>query len=100
LERHELLDGVETLASRWDWSDLLYGAGFIHTLLDPVRMVEAWNCAVVAGAGLGNWYEDAESLLFSVYSVAEIDWEAERTQEMPAADGENELIQVAVDQAK
>ena len=100
LERHGLLDGVETLASRWDWSDLLYGAGFVHTLLDPVRMVDAWNCAVAAGAGLGGWYEDPESLLFSVYSVAEIDWEAERTREMPAADGEDEMIQVAVDHAK
>ncbi len=100
LERHGLLDGVETLASRWDWSDLLFAAGFVHTLLDPVRMVEAWNCAVVAGAGLGGWYEDAESMLYSVYSVAEIDWEAERTHETETAHDESVLIQVAVEQAK
>jgi monoamine oxidase/SAM-dependent methyltransferase len=73
LERHSLLEGVETLASRWDWSELLLGAGFSQTLVDPLRLNEAWKCVVAHGGGSGRWYEDPESLLYCVYSVGRKD---------------------------
>ncbi|WP_052699124.1 FAD-dependent oxidoreductase [Hyphomicrobium sp. 99] len=67
IERHDLLNGVETLGSRWDWSEKLCEAGFSHALMDPVLLNEAWKIAEAAGAGPGHWYEDAESLLHCIY---------------------------------
>jgi monoamine oxidase/SAM-dependent methyltransferase len=70
IERHNLLDGVRTLASRWDWSEKLYAAGFSHELMDH-RLDEVWKRAVEAGAGAGHWYEDAESVLYCFYRRGE-----------------------------
>jgi SAM-dependent methyltransferase len=67
IERYDLLAGVKTLSSRWDWSEKLYACGFDHALNDPARLAEAWKRAEAVGAGPGHWYEDAESLLFCVY---------------------------------
>jgi SAM-dependent methyltransferase len=81
LERYDLVAGVATLASRWDWSDLMFAQGFDHGLNDPARLERAWKRAEEAGAGLGHWYEDAHALLYCIYQVAEMP--AERRE--PAA---------------
>jgi len=78
LERYDLVAGVATLASRWDWSDLMFAHGFDHALNDPARLARAWKRAEEAGAGLGHWYEDAHALLYCVYQVA--DMPAERRE--------------------
>lgn len=70
IERHDLLDGVQTLASRWDWSEKLYAVGFTHALMDH-RLDEVWKRAVESGAGVGHWYEDAESVLYCFYQRGE-----------------------------
>jgi len=67
IERHDLLEGVEMLGSRWDWSEKLYAAGFVHALMEPSRLDKAWKRAQAAGAGPGHWYEDSESLLYCFY---------------------------------
>jgi monoamine oxidase/SAM-dependent methyltransferase len=67
IERHDLLEGMEMLGSRWDWSEKFYAAGFVHALSDTSRLDEAWKKVEAAGAGPGQWYEDAESLLYCVY---------------------------------
>lgn len=67
IERHNLLEGLAVLGSRWDWSEKLYAAGFTHALMDPSRLDKAWKRAVEAGAGPGSWYEDAENLLYCFY---------------------------------
>ncbi|HWG04378.1 MAG TPA: FAD-dependent oxidoreductase [Beijerinckiaceae bacterium] len=69
LEKFDLLSGVETLASRWEWADDLFAVGFDHALSDPLRLAEAWKRAQAAGAGPGHWYEDAESLLYCCYEI-------------------------------
>jgi SAM-dependent methyltransferase len=70
IERHDLLSCVQTLASRWDWSEKLYAAGFYHALMDH-RLDDVWKRAVEAGAGAGHWYEDAESMLYCFYQRGE-----------------------------
>jgi hypothetical protein len=82
LERYDLVAGVETLASRWDWSDMLFAQGFDHGLNDPARLARAWKRAEEAGAGVGHWYEDANALLYCVYQV--VDAPAERREPAPA----------------
>ena len=64
IERHKLLNGIETLASRWDWSDKLFAIGFAHALSDTLRLDQAWTRIKALGAELGGWCEDAESLLY------------------------------------
>ncbi len=69
LERYDLLAGVKTLASRWDWAEFFYAQGFEHALSDPALLAEAWKRAQAAGAGPGHWYEDAESVLYCFYEI-------------------------------
>lgn len=69
LEKFDLLAGIQTLASRWEWADELFAAGFDHALADPSSLAEAWKRAVASGASPGHWYEDAESLLYCFYEV-------------------------------
>lgn len=69
IERYDLLAGVATLVSRWDWSDAFLNMGFAFAFSDPDRLAAAWKRAEAAGAGSGQWYEDAEGLLYSFYSV-------------------------------
>jgi monoamine oxidase/SAM-dependent methyltransferase len=80
LERYDLVAGVESMASRWDWSDLMFAQGFDHGLNDPARMTRAWKRAEEAGVGF--WYEDANALLYCIYQVA--DMPAERREPAPA----------------
>ena len=72
IERHNLLEGVRMLGSRWDWSEKLYAAGFVHALMDPSLLDEVWKRAVAMGAGPGHWYEDAEAMLFCFYQPGAI----------------------------
>jgi monoamine oxidase/SAM-dependent methyltransferase len=72
IERHCLLEGVRTLGSRWDWSEQLYAAGFVHALEDRSRLDQVWKEALASGAGRGHWYEDAESVLYSFYAPGDI----------------------------
>jgi SAM-dependent methyltransferase len=71
LERYDLVAGVATLSSRWDWSDLMFAHGFDHALSDPARLDRAWKRAEEAGAGPGHWYEDAHALLYCIYQLAD-----------------------------
>ncbi len=85
LERHELLEGVATLASRWDWSERLYAVGFTHALMNSPRLDDVWKRAQISGAGPGYWYEDPESVLYCFYepgrraSVARVEDEGTKT---------------------
>ena len=35
IERFNLLEDVQVLCSRWDWSEKFHAAGFVHALFDP-----------------------------------------------------------------
>jgi monoamine oxidase/SAM-dependent methyltransferase len=69
LEHYDLVAGVSTLASRWDWSDLMFANGFDHALVDPARLARAWRRVEEAGAD--RWYEDASALSYCIYQVAD-----------------------------
>lgn len=69
VERHGLLNGVETLLSRWEWSEHLNSHGFDLSLSDPERLEAAWRRALAANAGPGQWCEDSEGLLYCFYDA-------------------------------
>lgn len=68
LERYDLLRGVRTLISRWDWADLFLAAGLRQALSDPPRLSQIARRTAEVGLGAGLWYEDAESILYSAYT--------------------------------
>ena len=70
IERFNLLKDVKVLCSRWDWSEKLYTAGFVHALFDPWRLGEAWDKAQAPAGSPSQWYENSESLLYCVYEPA------------------------------
>ena len=70
IEQFNLLEGVQVLCSRWDWAEKFYAAGFAHALFDRARLGDAWEKVEAAGAGPGRWFEDSESLLYSIYELA------------------------------
>ena len=70
IERFNLLEGVQTLSSRWDWAEKLHAAGFAHALFDTARLGDAWKKAQAPGGQASQWYEDSESLLYCVYERA------------------------------
>lgn len=69
IERHEMLDGIRTLTSRWGWSDLLLSLGFRFALADPGRLDSLWRRSVVAGVAPSEWFEDQESLKYCIYEA-------------------------------
>ena len=73
IERYDLLAGVETLTSRWDWAEQLSFKGLDIALRDPARLALAWERAQAAGAGPGSWYDEPESLLYSFYECRRAD---------------------------
>jgi SAM-dependent methyltransferase len=70
IERFDLLEGVQVLCSRWDWAERFYTAGFAHALFDASRLGKAWEKIEGSGVRSSGWYEDSESLLYSVYERA------------------------------
>ena len=72
IERYGLLEGVQMLRSRWDWSEILYDAGFVHALQEVSILDAAWKIVEAAGAGQCEWYGDAEGLLYCIYDVAPV----------------------------
>ena len=70
IERYGLLEGAEMLRSRWDWSEMLYDAGFVHALQEDSTLDTAWKKVEATGSAPCTWYEDTEGLLFCFYGVA------------------------------
>ena len=67
IERHDLLDGVETLSSRWAWSEHFSTAGFGFALSEKFHLEAAWDAVETAHFGPGLWFEEAESFSYSFY---------------------------------
>jgi monoamine oxidase/SAM-dependent methyltransferase len=100
IERFNLLEDVRVLCSRWDWSEKFYAAGFVHALYDrrvqpferrgrgSSRLGEAWERAQAPGGEPSQWYEDPESLLYSVYERASKP-DSPRLKQALAADEKN-----------
>jgi SAM-dependent methyltransferase len=68
LDRFDLLRGVRSLSTWWDWSEMLFDAGFDLAVQDEALLEDLWALAQAAGRGPSQWYEDAESLRYCFYS--------------------------------
>jgi hypothetical protein len=70
LDRFDLLRGVRSLSTWWDWSEVLFDAGFDLAVQDEGLLAELWTLTKEAGRGPERWYEDEESLRYCFYSRA------------------------------
>ena len=68
IEEHELFEGVTTLTTLWDWSELFIRAGFNIATCDPEIVAKCWKIEIDANEGGSPWYPDAEAMRFCFYS--------------------------------
>jgi monoamine oxidase/SAM-dependent methyltransferase len=71
LDQYDLLRGVRTLATWWEWSDRFFEAGFELAVSDRARLDALWEKTVAAGRGPGAWFEDSESLRYCFFTRSE-----------------------------
>jgi monoamine oxidase/SAM-dependent methyltransferase len=74
MDQYDLLRGVKSLGTWWEWSELFFSNGFDlamhrHDCTDAV-----WAATLAANKGPTEWYADAESLRYSFFDkIAEDD---------------------------
>lgn len=68
IKKYDLLRGVQTLWTWWEWSEALLEYDFDFALHEPETLERAWQRTLQAGKGPGAWYEDAESLRYCFYT--------------------------------
>jgi monoamine oxidase/SAM-dependent methyltransferase len=76
LDTQDMLRGVRTLSTWWDWSDRLFDADFDLAVADQSILEALWDKTVAAGLGPGRWHEDIESLRYCFFDTAA--WRARR----------------------
>lgn len=68
IHRFDLLKGVKTLGTWWEWSERFLDRGFEFADLDPVRLDRLWERTLAAGKGPDDWFPDAETLRYCFFS--------------------------------
>jgi monoamine oxidase/SAM-dependent methyltransferase len=67
LDMHDLLRGVKTLATWWEWSEMFFEKDFDLALERRDVLDRLWARTLEANKGPGQWYEDSDSLRFCFY---------------------------------
>ncbi len=95
IDDFDLLRGVKTLSTWWEWSERFFEAGFGLALEEIENLDALWAMAEAAGKGAGKWYEDAESLRYCFFTkldeeaeegAGEADHTADNVQALPVRD--------------
>src|SRR5262252_9225295 len=68
IRKYDLLRGVRTLSTWWEWSEIFLDYDFDLAITEPEILAQAWQRTIRAGKGTGAWYEDGESLQYSFYT--------------------------------
>ncbi|MGE3538043.1 MAG: FAD-dependent oxidoreductase [Candidatus Tectimicrobiota bacterium] len=68
IKKYDLLRGVRTLSTWWEWSEALMEYDFDLALTDTEVLGQVWQRTLQAGKGPGAWYEDDDSLRYCFYS--------------------------------
>jgi monoamine oxidase len=66
-DMYDLLRGVKTLASWWEWSEMFFEQEFDLALEHRDVLEKLWERTLAANKGPGQWYEDADSLRYCFY---------------------------------
>jgi len=68
IRKYDLLRGVRTLSTWWEWSEVFLDYDFDMAITEPEMLAQAWQRTIRAGQGTGAWYEDDESLRYCFYT--------------------------------
>ncbi len=68
IKKYDLLRGVSTLSTWWEWSEAFLDYDFDMALSTPEPLALAWQRTLQAGQGPGAWYEDDDSLRYCFYT--------------------------------
>jgi len=67
-DRSNLVWGVKTLMTLWEWSEVFVANGFQLAVTDRKTMTSLWRCEKKYNAGDDDWYRDKQSLSYCFYS--------------------------------
>jgi SAM-dependent methyltransferase len=68
IRKYDLLRGVRTLSTWWEWSEVFLDYDFDLAITAPEIRAQTWQRTIQAGQGRGAWYEDDESLQYCFYT--------------------------------
>jgi len=68
IRKYDLLRGVRTLSTWWEWSEVFLDYDFDMAITEPEMLAQTWQRTIRAGQGPGAWYEDDESLRYCFYT--------------------------------
>jgi len=68
IEEHDLLYGVQTLMTLWQWSELFLKNGFRRASVTPQSLARVWRIETKANDGDYPWYTGANAMRFCFYT--------------------------------
>jgi SAM-dependent methyltransferase len=68
IEEHDLLYGVQTLMTLWQWSELFLKNGFRLASVNPRSLKQVWQIETKANEGDFPWYTGADAMRFCFYT--------------------------------
>jgi monoamine oxidase/SAM-dependent methyltransferase len=68
IEEHDLLYGVQTLMTLWQWSELFLKNGFRRASVTPQSLARVWRIETKANDGDYSWYTGANAMRFCFYT--------------------------------
>ncbi len=68
IQRYRLFDGVKTLLTLWEWSELFLANGFDLEVNSDRTLKKLWRLEENARGGDGSWYNDIESIRYCYFS--------------------------------
>jgi hypothetical protein len=74
--KHDLLDGVQTIMTLWEWSELFLKNGFRLASVSPQSLKRVWQIETKSNEGDFSWYTGAEAMRFCFYTKIHRDKEA------------------------
>ncbi len=68
VQKYRLFDGVKTLLTLWEWSELFLANGFDLEVNRDRTLKKLWRLEAATRNGEGSWYNDLESIRYCYFS--------------------------------
>ena len=84
MEEHDLLRGVQTVLTLWQWSELFLQNGFRLASVSARSLERVWRIETNPNEGGFPWYSGADTMRFGFYTKIQpgLEREAETTFEL------------------
>ncbi len=75
VRKYRLFDGVRTLLTLWEWSELFLANGFDLEVNSVRTLKKLWHLEENSRSGEGSWYNDIESIRYCYFTNSDEDYE-------------------------